>query len=127
MTIGIEVTLLTDLFGTELPPARTGAFGDFHTLSFTPVYHSPSQLALKRAMDFMGGACGIAISLPVIAIAAIAIRITSSGPIFFRQTRSGRNGRSFEMVKLRTMVPDAEEQKSGLLELNELDVNEDAQ
>ena len=121
MTVGIEVTMLTDLFGNELPPARAGAFGEVHTLSFAPVHHNPSQLVLKRAIDFVGATCGMLISLPVIAIASVAIATTSSGPIFFRQTRSGRNGRSFEMLKLRTMVVDAEEQKSSLLDQNELD------
>lgn len=121
MTVGIEVTMLTDLFGSELPPARAGAFGDVHTLSFAPVHHNPTHLAVKRSIDLAGAVCGLLVALPVIALAAAAIGLTSSGPIFFRQTRAGRNGRSFEMLKLRTMVPDAEAQKSSLMSQNELD------
>ena len=121
MTVGIEVTMLTDLFGEQLPPARSGAFGDVNTLCFAPVHHSPTQLAAKRALDLIGGSIGLAIALPVVALAALFIRLSSRGPIFFKQTRSGRNGRAFEMVKLRTMVPDAESLKEGLQGLNELD------
>lgn len=121
MTIGIEVTMLTDLFGAQLPPAKSGAFGDVNTLSFAPVHHSPTQMAFKRGFDLIGASVGIAVALPMIAIAATVIRLTSAGPVFFKQTRSGRNGRSFEMIKLRTMTADAEKKKADLLALNELD------
>ncbi len=121
MTIGIEVTMLTDLFGAQLPPAKSGAFGDVNTLSFAPVHHNPVQMAVKRGLDLIGASLGIAVALPMIAAAATVIRFTSSGPVFFRQTRAGRNGRSFEMIKLRTMTVNAEEEKADLLSLNELD------
>ena len=121
MTIGIEVTMLTDLFGAQLPPAKSGAFGEVNTLSFAPVHHSPIQMAFKRGLDLVGASVGIAVALPMVAVAATFIRLTSSGPVFFRQTRAGRNGRAFEMIKLRTMTVDAEQQKADLLSMNELD------
>ena len=58
---------------------------------------------------------------PVIIGAAIAIRREGPGPILFRQVRVGLRGRPFEVVKLRTMVPDAEELRDDLRERNEID------
>ena len=119
--IGVPVTLLSDLFGDVLPPPRVGRFDSLSTLRFAPVHHSELALALKRAFDITGAFAGLCLSLPVIAVAALAIRLSSDGPVFFRQLRCGRNGRQFEMLKLRTMVADAEHRRADLLELNEMD------
>jgi lipopolysaccharide/colanic/teichoic acid biosynthesis glycosyltransferase len=64
---------------------------------------------------------GLVIAAPIILMAALAIKLTSPGPVFFRQVRCGLNGRRFEMLKLRTMCEDAEERKAELMELNEMD------
>jgi len=65
---------------------------------------------LKRLFDIVCSALGLVIGSPLVALAALAIRATSPGPIFYRQTRSGRFGRAFQMTKLRTMRVDAEQQ-----------------
>jgi len=65
---------------------------------------------LKRLFDVVCSAIGLACGVPIVALAALAIRCTSPGPIFYRQTRSGRFGRPFQMTKLRTMHVDAERQ-----------------
>jgi lipopolysaccharide/colanic/teichoic acid biosynthesis glycosyltransferase len=75
----------------------------------------------KRIVDIVGATVGLAISGPIILLAAIAIRLTSPGPIFFSQWRAGRGGKPFRMYKLRSMVVDAEAKKSQLMELNEQD------
>jgi exopolysaccharide biosynthesis polyprenyl glycosylphosphotransferase len=120
-TIGVPVTLLTDFFGDELPPPRVGRFDSAGTISFSPVHHNELELAIKRGIDLVGGFFGLLASVPVIAVAAIAIKLDDGGPIFFRQWRCGVNGRQFKMTKLRTMVIDAEELKPGLQHLNEKD------
>ena len=56
---------------------------------------------------------------PIMAAAALAIRLGGKGPVLFRQTRVGRDGERFEIFKFRTMVPDAEELKGNLVHLNE--------
>ena len=61
----------------------------------------------KRLFDIVSSAILIILSLPVWAILAIAIRLESKGPIFFRQTRVGQNGRPFEILKFRSMKVDA--------------------
>ena len=75
---------------------------------------------LKRLLDIAGALVGLAISIPLVAIAAIAIKLDSPGPIFYRQVRIGENGRPFRMVKLRSMVNNAEERLSELVDLDAL-------
>jgi exopolysaccharide biosynthesis polyprenyl glycosylphosphotransferase len=118
---GVPVTLLSDLFGDLVPPPRVTSFGSIGALSFAPVHHGRVELALKRTADALGAAVLGALALPLVALAAVAIRLTSPGPVFFRQIRSGLNGHPFEMLKLRTMYVDAEARKADLLELNEMD------
>jgi exopolysaccharide biosynthesis polyprenyl glycosylphosphotransferase len=64
---------------------------------------------LKRLFDIVCSAAGLLLGLPAVALAALAIRLTTPGPIFYRQTRSGRFGRIFQMTKLRTMHVNAEQ------------------
>jgi lipopolysaccharide/colanic/teichoic acid biosynthesis glycosyltransferase len=85
------------------------------------VHFCPKYPTWKRTIDICGAAVGLAFAFPIIALAGIAIKLTSRGPIFFRQMRSGQYGRPFPMYKLRTMVVDAEELKAKLHELNERD------
>ena len=59
---------------------------------------------MKRVMDFVFSACGLIVLLPVITVMAVMVRLTSPGPAFFRQLRVGRNGRSFILLKFRTMT-----------------------
>jgi lipopolysaccharide/colanic/teichoic acid biosynthesis glycosyltransferase len=76
---------------------------------------------IKRAFDVVGSAALMVALAPLLATVAATIRLTSPGPAVFRQTRVGRNGRSFEMLKFRTMVIDADARKAELLSLNEAD------
>ena len=120
-TAGIPMTLLSDLYGDYLPPPRITHFGSLAALSFAPVHHSRSRLLVKRAIDVAGSVALLALFSPVLALAAIAIKLDSRGPVFFHQIRCGMNGRHFRIVKLRTMQVDAEERKAELMELNEMD------
>ncbi len=70
--------------------------------------------AWKRALDIVGASIGMVLAGPIIACAAVAIRLTSSGPVFFRQQRTGFLGKPFTMYKLRTMVANAEAMKADL-------------
>jgi lipopolysaccharide/colanic/teichoic acid biosynthesis glycosyltransferase len=63
---------------------------------------------IKRAIDVVGAAAGLALAAPLLALAACAIKLEDRGPVLFRQTRLGRDARHFEIVKLRTMTVDAE-------------------
>jgi lipopolysaccharide/colanic/teichoic acid biosynthesis glycosyltransferase len=64
--------------------------------------------AVKRAVDIVGAAAGLAVAAPILALAACAIKLEDRGPVLFRQLRLGRGGSQFEILKLRTMTVDAE-------------------
>jgi exopolysaccharide biosynthesis polyprenyl glycosylphosphotransferase len=119
--LGVPVTLLTDLYGDDLPRPRVGSFESRSTLTFAPVHHSEVELVMKRGLDIAGAMLGLAVSIPILLVSALAIKLTSPGPVFFRQLRCGLHGRRFEMLKLRTMTADAEQRKAELLERNEMD------
>jgi lipopolysaccharide/colanic/teichoic acid biosynthesis glycosyltransferase len=69
---------------------------------------------IRRALDILAAAAGLVIVSPVLAAAAVAIRLESRGPVLFRQLRAGRDGEAFEMLKLRTMEDGAEQRGAGL-------------
>ena len=69
---------------------------------------------LKRLFDILGALIGLALFAPVFLVAAVLIRMTSPGPVFFAQDRLGKDGRVFRMLKFRTMVDNAEQMGTGL-------------
>ena len=68
---------------------------------------------MNRALDSIAAAFGLAVTSPLLAAAALAIRLEDGGPILFRQTRVGKDGEDFELLKLRTMVVGAELKGAG--------------
>jgi len=96
---------------------------DFHgvpMLAWSPTHHSPELLLVKRCLDVAIAAIAILLTGPIMLICAILIRSSSPGPVLFRQRRMGRNGRTFEMLKFRTMRIDAEQRRHEVAHLNEL-------
>jgi lipopolysaccharide/colanic/teichoic acid biosynthesis glycosyltransferase len=77
------------------------------------VVRAPTRryLAGKRALDLVVGTLLLVIAIPVIAVCALAIRLDTPGPMMYAQLRTGRDGRRFRMLKLRTMLANAEELK----------------
>ena len=75
----------------------------------------------KRAFDFCFALAALTATLPILIVAAIAIKITSRGPVFYSSERIGIDGRPFSMLKFRTMVQDADKQLERLLDKNESD------
>lgn len=73
---------------------------------------SPFAAATRRAFDILAASGLVLLTLPLLLLTAIAIRIESPGPIFYRQERVGRNGRAFTLLKFRSMTVDAEAQGS---------------
>jgi exopolysaccharide biosynthesis polyprenyl glycosylphosphotransferase len=78
-----------------------------------------SALMMKRLIDIVGSMICMIVISPILAAISVAIKLDSRGPIVFKQTRVGMDGRHFQFYKFRTMVLDAEQQKEGLLGLNE--------
>jgi lipopolysaccharide/colanic/teichoic acid biosynthesis glycosyltransferase len=69
---------------------------------------------VSRGLDILLASLLLALSSPLLAVAALAIRLESPGAVFYRQRRVGRHGQPFEMWKLRTMVPGAESMGAGI-------------
>ena len=98
--------------------------------SGAPVRPAPSRLeplflrpmsSWKRLSDVVGAGLGIAVLLALLPFVAAAVKLSSRGPVFFKQRRAGWGGRPFEMWKFRTMVADAEARKADLMGQNEQD------
>jgi sugar transferase (PEP-CTERM system associated) len=70
----------------------------------------PLTMVCKRVLDILAALAGLALSLPLGLLAALAIKLTSRGPVFFRQERVGQDGTTFKLVKFRTMCTDAEKE-----------------
>ncbi len=99
-----------------LAPAQAPAI-PFHPHAPRGVY----ALAGKRALDVLGGLLVLLVASPVILLAALAVRLTSRGPAFYKSTRLGRSGRPFTFYKLRSMVSGADRHRHHLSHLNECD------
>jgi exopolysaccharide biosynthesis polyprenyl glycosylphosphotransferase len=80
---------------------------------------SKSSKLMKRGLDMAGALAVLAVIGPLLAMLALTVKLTSPGPVFFRQRRIGRDGVPFQMLKFRTMVDGADAQKAKLAELNE--------
>ncbi|MDP3938134.1 MAG: exopolysaccharide biosynthesis polyprenyl glycosylphosphotransferase [Deltaproteobacteria bacterium] len=73
------------------------------------------QLFVKRFVDIVASTLGLVLISPLLAVIALAVKLDSRGSVLFRQERVGRGGRRFRIIKFRTMVPGAEEQREGLM------------
>jgi exopolysaccharide biosynthesis polyprenyl glycosylphosphotransferase len=81
----------------------------------------PTQMAIKRGFDIVVSALALWLLVPVFAVVVALIKLTSRGPVLFRQQRVGLHGRPFHMLKFRTMVQNAEALKARLAAQNEMD------
>ena len=68
---------------------------------------------MNRLLDIVSAGFGLAVTSPLLAASALAVKLEDGGPVLFRQTRVGRDGVDFELLKLRTMVVDAEHKGAG--------------
>jgi exopolysaccharide biosynthesis polyprenyl glycosylphosphotransferase len=90
-------------------------------VSLPPMRFSRTVRVLKRSVDVIASATGLLVLSPLLAACAIAIRLDTAGPIFFRQRRHGRGGEEFQIVKFRTMVDGAEAQRFALASQNDME------
>lgn len=110
-SLGVKVSLLPRLFEVV---GSSVVFDDLEGVTILGVRRfgmTRSSRIVKRCMDVLGGGLALLVAGPVMAIAAVAIRLDSRGPLFFRQVRVGRDGRRFVMLKFRTMVEGADAMK----------------
>lgn len=96
------------------------AIGGYTVLTTTMNYATDRQALAKRVLDILGGLVGCFLTGVIFIFIAPAIYISSPGPIFFSQTRIGKNGKPFKMYKFRSMYMDAEERKAELMAQNKM-------
>ena len=118
---GIEAWLVADFFQTRISQTAMDDFCGRPML----VFHSGPQMGtwaglVKQMIDFFGSIVLLIVLSPLMLAVAIIIKVTSRGPVFFRQKRAGLNGKPFMMFKFRSMVTNAEQLKHELSSLNEM-------
>lgn len=89
-------------------------------LSFSRAPSAYFQLLVKRTVDILVSSLLLLLTLPLVTVISLLIKVTSPGPVLFRQRRLGLNGRRFTMLKFRTMIEDAEIAREQLNHLNEM-------
>jgi exopolysaccharide biosynthesis polyprenyl glycosylphosphotransferase len=119
---GIEVWLIADFFSTQISHTTLDEILGHPLLIFRTAPEISWQSLVKHVMDFAGAFLLLLLLfvVPVIPLIALVIKLTSPGPVFFRQQRSGQNGAPFTVYKFRTMVTNAEQFKHELEAMNEM-------
>ena len=117
---GIIVRFLSDLFNPKLGQSKVEQFEDESVVTVSTGTMKGWQILAKRAMDFSVSLILFVILSPVFLIAALLVKLTSPGPVFFVQERVGFNKRRFRLYKFRTMVAGAEKKLAELEHLNEV-------
>lgn len=116
---GLRAQVAPDLFQLSLNQVESSNMGGIPILTTREVRLSRMSHLAKRVMDLTVVLLGAIPALFVGAVIAIAIKIETPGPVFYAAERVGKNGRPFQMIKFRSMVVDAENQKKALEQMNE--------
>ncbi|MBZ5554778.1 MAG: sugar transferase [Acidobacteriia bacterium] len=118
---GVKTRILLNLFPHVISRMQLDWLESTPLLTFSTTPDNEYLLFLKRSFDFWGALVLAVIFSPLMLVVSLLVKLTSRGPVIFRQTRCGLGGRQFTLYKFRSMVEGAEAQKSGLEALNELD------
>ena len=119
---GIRTRVAIDFFPHVNSEITLDRVGDAPLLTFSAAPLDDLRLLLKRLFDVVISATALVVLAPFFALVAIVIKWTSPGPVIFRQSRCGLNGRRFTMYKFRSMVENAEDMKSGFQHLSDREV-----
>jgi exopolysaccharide biosynthesis polyprenyl glycosylphosphotransferase len=116
---GVAINVVPRLFEFLDGVRALDQVGGLPLLSLGAATLNSVSMAAKRLMDVVASMLLLIIFAPVMIAVAIAIKVESPGPVFFRQRRAGRGQSSFELIKFRSMYVDAERRKQEFAELNE--------
>lgn len=115
----VRVNIVPRLFEVLSSRAGVDDLEGIPLLDIAQVELSPINMFVKRAFDLVVGGLATLVCLPLFGVVALAIKLDSPGPVFFRQERMGRNGRVFSIFKFRSMHAGAEGLRDDLAEMNE--------
>ncbi|MBI5739905.1 MAG: sugar transferase [Nitrospirae bacterium] len=119
-SVGMKVYVAVDLFNFKFSRTKQTDLHGFPLLGFESTPDKLGHLFVKRLVDFVVAGIGLIMLFPFFSVVAVAIKLTSDGPVFFKQLRCGLYGRKFMFYKFRTMIVDAEEKLKELLKYNEM-------
>jgi exopolysaccharide biosynthesis polyprenyl glycosylphosphotransferase len=118
---GVEVWLIADFFRTQISRATFDEFHGHPLLVFSTTPGASWQSVMKQVIDFTGALLFLTlVGWWSFLIVGLLIKLTSPGPVLFRQKRCGLNGRPFTILKFRTMETNAEQRKAELAAMNEM-------
>ncbi|MCC6343155.1 MAG: sugar transferase [Bryobacterales bacterium] len=119
---GVRTRVAVDFFPHVNSEVYLDRYGGTPLLTFAAAPHDEVRLVVKRILDVLVAGLALAFLAPFMAVIALLIRVTSSGPAIFQQIRCGLNGRRFVFYKFRSMVNNAEQMKPALAHLNSKDI-----
>ena len=118
--MGLTCHYNVDLFSHANPNTYVQQMAGYSVISFSLKTMDSRRLLIKRVIDIAGAVVGLVLTAAMTPFVALAIKIDSPGPVFFSQTRIGKNGRRFKIWKFRSMYPDPEARKKELAAHNEV-------
>jgi exopolysaccharide biosynthesis polyprenyl glycosylphosphotransferase len=113
--VAVKVSLLPAAFSALGPSVEIDDVQGVTLLGVNPTVLSRSSRLAKRGLDLVGAGALLILTVPLMLLLAVAVKLDSPGPVFFRQERIGHGGRRFLLLKLRTMASDAEARRAELL------------
>ena len=119
--MGVTVRLIVDFYKRRRANSYVSTVGTYPVITYHTISLNTYEQLLKRLMDIAAGLVGCIVFSPIMLVTAIAIKLDSPGPVLFKQTRVGQNGRHFKIYKFRSMYIDAEERKKELMAQNEIE------
>lgn len=119
-TMGVVCHYNIDVAGLSTKNSTVEEFGGFTVITYAENRIDYKRRMIKRLIDIAGSLVGLLITVVLLPFVAIAIKLDSKGPVFFAQTRIGKNGRRFKIYKFRSMYVDAEARKKELEAQNEV-------
>jgi exopolysaccharide biosynthesis polyprenyl glycosylphosphotransferase len=120
-TMGVDLVVSTGVMDVALSRLVMRPIAGLPLLHIEKPQYLGTKRFEKRAFDFCFALAALIATLPLLLITAVAVKLTSEGPVFYASERIGIDGRPFAMLKFRTMVKDADKQLSKMLALNEFD------
>ena len=118
--MGAKIFLLADFFNLKIARQQFRFLFNQPALFYSTGPAKDGSLFFKYALDRILASSILILVFPLMFLATLLVKLTSPGPVLFRQTRCGLNGKKFTLYKFRTMVANAEELKSDLLDKNEM-------
>ncbi|MGC9522965.1 MAG: undecaprenyl-phosphate glucose phosphotransferase [Anaerolineae bacterium] len=117
----VKARLVPDLFQMSLSRVEVGDLGGLPLIEIQEIAFSRGALAFKRAVDLTAAVLGLLLGWPIFLVIALAIKLDSKGPVFYKQVRIGENHREFMIYKFRTMRCGADMELDTLKNYNEAD------